>query len=198
MRSKGLLLPELARAPSGFGGSDTFSQQPDTMIFSIRAAILAPALILALSSSAQRWEYNYQKGDFGESNYKFASAWKYDAMLTSAAYAEYSLSLSVGRADKDGARMYVSMGGDMLNSLAWTVDMVKFTFEVKGEYETVVATPASKSNFLTFSTADNRELIPLLESGSRVQVEALTSSGNLFKEVFSLSGSTAAIARVRQ
>ncbi len=168
------------------------------MTFSIRAAILAPALLLALSSSAQRWAYKYQKGDFGESSYHFASAYKFDARLSSASYIDYTLGLSVGRADKDGAKPYVYLGDQILESLAWTVDAVKWTFEVKGEYQTLTTIPSSKKNALFFTQADSDRLILLLESGSRVRIEALTSTGNLFKETFSLSGSTAAIARVRQ
>ena len=164
----------------------------------IRTTALAASLFFVCQVSAQRWKYSYQKGDFGESSYHFASAYKFDAQLTSASYVDYTLSMNVGRSAKAGQTPYVFLGGDMLESLAWTVDAVKWTFEIKGEYETHRMVPSSKDNALFFSRADSRILIPLMEQGARVRVEALTSTGNLFKETFSLSGSTAAIAQVKQ
>ena len=164
----------------------------------IRTAALAASLVFVCQVNAQRWNYSYQKGDFGESSYHFASANKYDAQLTSASYVDYTLSMNVGRADKAGQTPYVYLGGDMLESLAWTVDAVKWTFEIKGDYVNHRMVPSGKDNALFFSRADSRILIPLMEQGTRVRIEALTSTGNLFKETFSLSGSTAAIARVKE
>ena len=90
------------------------------------------------------------------------------------------------------------LAGDILESLAWMVDAVKWTFEVKGEYITVHTIPSRKTTACFFTKSDDNKLIPLLEQASRVRIEALTSSGNLFKEDFKLTGSTAAIARVKQ
>ena len=85
----------------------------------------------------------------------------------------------------------------MLEGLAWTVDAVKFTFEVKGEYTTKRFVPSKKENALFFSQSDSETLIPLLKTASRVRIEALTSTGNLFKEDFTLTGSSAAISKVQ-
>ena len=166
------------------------------MLVIIRSFFFAVTLLFASQMDAQTWSHSYQKGDFGEDSYHFASAYKRNAQLSSASYIDYTLSLHVGRNTK-GTKPFVYIGGDMVESLAWTVDAVKWTFEVKGEYITKTFFPSKKDNAVFFDTSDSAILVPLLKSGSRVRIEALTSSGNLFKEDYTLTGSTAAISKVQ-
>jgi hypothetical protein len=167
------------------------------MLVMIRSFFIAASLLFAFQMDAQTWSYNYQKGDFGEDSYHFAGSTQ-AAKLTGASYIDYTLRVSVGRADDSYSKPYVVMGGDILESLAWTVDAVKWIFEVKGEYTTITTIPSRKTTACFFERDDSAKLIPLLEAATRVRIEALTASGNLFKKDFKLSGSTAAIARVKQ